>query len=205
MESGTQKITAIFFVTLATLLLARVAYCQQTGGSYDGQWWLSITPEEQAGFLNGYLDCYAFEYGGPPSYWIENPEAAEPAITALYQTNPATDGTPVSEVFSRLPARQPDEASAATRVKERHSIYDGSYWKQISALGGPERGQLGFVEGYLACHAGFGHNRGGVFSRTPAEYMALISQWYRFDEYTGEINRRRARKPIAEVLERFKD
>lgn len=30
---------------------------QKPGAYYDGRWWLSISGDEQFGFLNGYFDC----------------------------------------------------------------------------------------------------------------------------------------------------
>jgi hypothetical protein len=61
------------------------------------------------------------------------------------------------------------------------------------------------VAGYLLCHATQSRNEGGVFSKSPEEYRTLITQWYRFDERTGDIDEEREREKIADVLLRFRD
>ena len=72
------------------------------------------------------------------------------------------------------------------------------------AVAGPGA-QLGFIEGYLACHGGLNNNRGGTFSRTAADYVKSISGWYRFDNETGDIDGERQPTFIADVLFRFRD
>jgi hypothetical protein len=60
--------------------------------------------------------------------------------------------------------------------------------------------QLGFVEGYLYCHEKLAKSKGGVFSKTPEAYRALITQWYHFDEKTGDVDAARQPEAIADVL-----
>jgi hypothetical protein len=130
------------------------------------------------------------------------------AITEFYgRGDAAARQVEVPELLHRLrdPQPLPDAEPRPGRAGEAHGGNDGFQWRLMSARGGPELEQTGFVEGYLACHAGLGGNRGGTFSRAASVYVAAISGWYRFDAVTGEMDRRRRAAPIAEVLFRFSD
>ena len=195
----------ILLFSFALAALASGANAQQkASASYDGHWWLSITPHEQYGFLNGFTDCYDFEYKGPDRYIDYNKN--QKLITMFYEENASQQGMPVSEVLHRFRARPGEKPRPGGEViKGRHAYYDGTYWKLISAEGRAEVEQRGFVEGYLACHAGLNHNKGGVFSKAPEEYVRLITQWYGFIEQTGDINAKREPTAIADALFRFRD
>lgn len=199
--------TVLFCTCLALdLTLAAAAAQQKTHSSYDGHWWLSVTRAERSGFLNGYFDCYTYEYRGPARFTANPPEIAQELVTRFYEGSPSRLSEPVPEVFYRFRDR-PGERSTATDgqpIKGRHGFYDGTYWKQISALGG-EAAQLGFVQGYLWCHAHLSRNTGGVFSKPPSEYVALITRWYGFVEGTGDIDAKREPAKIADVLFKFRD
>jgi hypothetical protein len=99
---------------------------------------------------------------------------------------------------------QPGEKSEVLTGGE-HSDNDGDYWRQIAASEIPHDKQLGFVEGYLQCHKNLAHNQGGTFSKTADQYRALITQWYRIDERTDDIDANRAPTAIADVLFKFRD
>jgi hypothetical protein len=192
-------------LALGSAVLAAKAQKKVNKG-YDGHWWLSTPPAERNGFLNGYLDCYAYEYKGPAKFTVNPPAIARDLITKFYEQGPPRLSEPVPEVFYRFRDR-PGQKSTATDgepVKGQHGFYDGTYWKQISALGGKAE-QLGFVEGYLWCHEHLSRNKGGVFSKAPSEYVALITRWYRFVEGTGDIDAKREPTKIAEVLFKFRD
>ncbi len=74
---------------------------------------------------------------------------------------------------------------------------------QLSVAG--PGGQIGFIEGFLACHASPNNNRGGTFPRPAAEYVKSTSNWYRFNSETGDIDEKRQPAFIADVLFRFRD
>jgi hypothetical protein len=188
------------------LTLATAKAQQKTDSSYDGHWWLSISPAERSGFLNGYFDCYTYEYKGPARFTVNPPAIARDLITKFYEGSPSRLSEPVPKVFYRF-RNHPGEKTTATDgqpIKGRHGFYDGTYWKQISALGGKAE-QLGFVQGYLWCHVRLSRDRGGVFSRPPSEYVALITRWYGFVEDTGDIDAKREPAKIADVLFKFRD
>lgn len=203
----TALMTALSCSVLAIGLTLAAARPQQSPRStHDGHWWLSISPAERSGFLNGYFDCYTYEYKGPAKFTINPPAIARGLITKFYEGNPSRLTEPVPDAFFRFRDRA-GEKSAATGgepVKGRHGFYDGTYWKQISALGGDAE-QLGFIEGYLWCHAHLSRNEGGVFSKAPSLYVSLISGWYGFVTDTGDIDAKREPAKIADVLFKFRD
>lgn len=98
-----------------------------------------------------------------------------------------------------------------------HGVYDGLYWQEMytntdwanSPNTGPakipELRLRWFIEGYLTCHAHLNRNKGGAFSRSAAEYVRLISGWYRLDPKTANIDPERGMTAIADVLFRFRD
>jgi hypothetical protein len=173
----------------------------------DGRWWLSVSGYEQAGFLNGYFDCYAYELRGPDRY-TSLAVMYQSAITEFYRRSPSPElDVVVPDLLHRLrdPAPPFPFEPFGGRNAESHGRNDGLYWREISSHGGPELEQLGFVEGYLACHAGPNHGKGGSFSKPASEYVASITRWYRFEAATGEFDSRREPAAIAEVLFRFRD
>jgi hypothetical protein len=138
---------------------------------------------------------------------MNNPPAiARDLVTKFYQEDPSRLGESVSDVFYRFRDRhgEKERGGDGEPIKGRHGFYDGTYWKQIGALGGkPE--QLGFVEGYLWCHVHLSGNKGGVFSQAPAEYAGSISQWYGINEETGDIDEKREPTKVADVLFKLRD
>lgn len=171
---------------------------------YDGHWWLSATQAAQSGFLNGYYDCYRYEYKGSAQFTSNPPEIARSHVTKFYKQNVSRLANPVASVFYGLrdqPGEKPS-ASGGQPIRGRHGYYRGLYWMEISLSKGA---QLGFVEGYLACHAQLNHNNGGTFSKPPSEYVALINHWYRFNPATGDIDGNRQPTAIADVLFKFRD
>jgi len=163
---------------------------------YDGHWWRSISQPEQDGFLFGWFDCYQFEYKGRDSF--SKSMASDRALIArAYESSPSDLSQPVSDVIIRLrdTSGEKPEETGGEPARGRHHGNDGLYWFQIQ-----HTQQLGFVEGYLQCHEHLAHNKGGVFSKAPDEYRALISRWYQINEQTGDINGEREPEAIADVL-----
>jgi hypothetical protein len=205
-----RKVGAPIFVVYACLSLGAVVSVaraqQRATNSYDGHWWLSVSPPERSGFLNGYFDCYRYEYRGPARFRNNPPAIADRLITKHYQDDRSRLTESVSDVFYRfrdLPGEKTREGGGEP-IRGRHGFYDGTYWKQIGALGGkPE--QLGFVEGYLWCHAHLSGNEGGIFSKPPADYARMITQWYGITEETGDIDEKREPVKVADVLFKVRD
>jgi hypothetical protein len=206
-----RKIRAAMLGCSLSLLLVLSPYCatgqQNPETTYNGHWWLAITEQEQSGFLNGYFDCYTYEYKGPARYTNYPPAIARDLVTKFYKENASRLNDLVSNVFLGLRDR-PGESEIdkyGEPIKGPHGLYHGLYWRQISNYPGPQLEQSGFVEGYLECHAGLDHNKGGTFSKPAAEYVSLITQWYGFNRDTGDINAKREPTTIADVLFKFRD
>jgi hypothetical protein len=198
---------ALQAMILASLvLLGLFAQTQRHERSkYDGQWWLSVSPKEHDGFVSGYYDCYTYEYKGPDKYTAKSFSEYGNLITGYYKNDAAKQGVLVSEAMHELRDRPGEKASpGGETTPDKHGYFDGLYWKQISALGGKEK-QVGFVEGYLSCHAELVHNKGAVFSKPAEEYAALITQWYGFKEDTGDIDEKREPIKVADALFQLRD
>lgn len=197
---------ALAVAVMAGLLVSvpNGAAAAQTGPRrFDGHWWTAAASAEQRGFVSGYLDCYVYEYKGPAGFSNRSTMALQGLITRYYQRGAASLDEAVPGVLSRYQDRPGDTVPAQEGAEvhfEPHGFFDGDFWRQIT---GPER--LGFLEGYLLCHATQSRNQGGAFSRSVAEYQNLITRWYRLNEATDEIDEGRAREKIADVLFRFRD
>jgi hypothetical protein len=195
------SVTAICLFSVGVLAQTR----DRGGAQYDGKWWLSISAKEQDGFVSGFYDCYTYEYKGPDRYTVKSFAEYRRLITGYYQNDTSKKNLPVSEVmhqFRDRPGEKPATGGETTRGQ--HGYFDGLYWKQISALGGKEK-EVGFIEGYLSCHSELVRDRGGVFSKPPADYAELITQWYGLKEDTGDIDEKREPAKVANVLFKFRD
>jgi hypothetical protein len=189
-------------IVCAGLLLGAAACGAQQPGArlpYDGRWWLAASDLKRDGFVVGYLDCYHFEYKGPELFRTKSYQRYRDLVTKFYQDS-ATRLRPFSEVIGRYRDKPGEkyESPGGEPAHARHGGNDGLYWRQASNEGHDE--QLGFVEGYLYCHEKLAKNKGGVFAKTPEEYRALITQWYRFDEKTDDVDAKREPEAIADVL-----
>lgn len=167
---------------------------------YNGHWWLSISTDQQYGFLSGYWDCYAYDYHGPANYSLATTEGMMQHLATFYHANPSKLGTLVPEVMYRFRAPRGARPPSGGEVhKGPHDGNDGQAW---GVLG--DDGELGYVEGYLWCWKHCLHNKGATFSKWPSEYVALISKWYGLNPKTG-INADREPAKIADVLYKFRD
>jgi len=193
--------------SVLALFLPALSACAGRDGAvktnaYDGHWWLSAGIREQLGFLNGFRDCYLYEYKGRVRYSVGTPYEWQRQITAFYEGTPTGRNMPAAEFILRAHVDTDGKLPLEGRDKEDHGAYDGVYWSQAYGLGGPAE-QRGFVAGYLWCHAELCKNRGGTFSLAPAEYATRITRWYAPE--TGDGNAGRERAKIADVLFKFRD
>ncbi len=70
--------------SLTTLLAGGQSVQRVPSPAYDGHWWLSTGSEERAGFVNGYRDCYEYEFRGPDRFSYGTTTYST-AITEFYQ------------------------------------------------------------------------------------------------------------------------
>lgn len=197
-----------FFAGAVLILCQQSATGQQNRGAVlDGRWWLSISPNERTGFLDGYFDCYTYEFKGPDRF-SSSTDTYSHAITHFYKKGESFE---LSDLVSDLLHKFRDPQGRividkyAEHSKRPHGGNDGLYWRQMSADTGPEVEQRGFIEGYLACHSGLSHNKNGAFSKSAATYVELISHWYGFNRETDDIDAKREPTAIADVLFKFRD
>jgi len=205
-----RKAEIAFFLFYACLALYPLAVGGNDQHNFnpgdDGQWWLSVPSSEQYGFLNGYFDCYLYEYKGSARFSF-SVDVYQLDITKYFQVKGSDLNEPVSQVLLQFhdPRGFKIIDPYAEPANGQHGGKDGLYWMQISADSGPQLEQRGFIEGYLACHTTLNHNQGGVFSRPPAEYVSLITRWYGFKRDTDDIDAVRQPTAIADVLFEFRD
>lgn len=182
----------------------------RTAPRYDGHWWLSVSEDEQSGFLNGYADCYIYEYKGPAKFTINPPDIARGLVTKFYRHNASRLADPVASALHGLRDRpgQKSAASDGQPIRGRHGFYRGLYWGELydgDTSGSRTSGKLGYVQGYLDCHARLNHNKGGVFSKPPSDYVKFINRWYGLIPHNETYLLKRESVPIADVLFKFRD
>jgi hypothetical protein len=198
--------TAILALVLALTLAAvpMPAAPQSEKKSYDAAWWNSLGNWEQAGFMNGYMDCHAFEYRGTVPF-AKPTQAYVDALNLFYQQSGANKKLTVSQALDRIrgaasESSTPPVASAATPALHGGS-YDGKFWFDAET----PQVQLGFVEGYLACHTAKVKDADGRFSKSAEDYVPLINTAYGITDDTEEVDPQKAEQKIADVLHQLKD
>lgn len=178
------------------------ASAQQASPAYDGEWWLSLGGWEQYGFLSGYQDCYAFEYRGTVPFTKEIQSYIDD-LNKYFLEDPARKKQSVSEALDHLRGAAGDKSASAVSgaaPPEAHGSFDGRFWFDADTAA-----ELGFVEGYVACHAAKVKDADGKFSKPATEYVALINKAYDITDDTDDIDPEKAPIKIAEVLHRLKD
>jgi hypothetical protein len=171
---------------------------------YDGAFWASIGNWEQAGFMNGYMDCHAFEYRGTAPF-TKPPQAYVDALNTFYQQSADNKNVSITEALDRSrgaanETSTPPLASAATGPAP-HGAYDGKFWFDAEN----QQVQLGFVEGYLACHSAKVKDADGHFSKPAEEYVSQINDAYGITDDTEEVDAQKGAEKIADVLHRLRD
>lgn len=177
------------------------ADCNSPVPTMDGHWWLLLTAEEKDGYLNGDADCYLFERQRKFAHPKSTTESVE-RVTNFYHANPDKRSLPVfqaARIVDELPSLYVAEKGGET-WNEPHGYWDGMWWRQ-----GSPADRLGFVEGYLACYRSNPPLGRRTYSRTPAQYVALINVWYKLDEENGLVDPEREDEKIANVLLKFSD
>ncbi|HVN09150.1 MAG TPA: hypothetical protein VMV61_09270 [Patescibacteria group bacterium] len=169
--------------------------------AYNGDWWLTLGGWEQYGVVSGYEDCYGSEYRGSVPF----PKEVQVYVDELNQyflADAARRKRTVSEALDALRGAaedksipRPDEPAGAA-----HGGFDGKFWFDADPAA-----ELGFVEGYLACHTAKVKDADGKFSKAPAEYVDLINKAYNITDDTDDIDEDRAPLKIADVLHTLKD
>lgn len=169
----------------------------------DGVWWASVGNWEQAGFMNGYMDCHAFEYRGTVGF-TKPPQAYVDALNAFYQQSADNRKLAVPEALDRIRGAANETSTppaAGGAGPAPHGAFDGKFWFDAET----PQVQLGFVEGYLACHAGKVKDADGHFSKPAEEYVPLINEAYGITDDTDDVDPQKGAQKIADVLHQLRD
>jgi hypothetical protein len=175
---------------------------QAPAPAYDGEWWLSLGGWEQYGFLTGYEDCYAFEYRGSVPFNKEIQSYIDD-LNKYFLAEPARRKQTVSEALDSLrgaAANKGSPGASDAAPTDAHGAFDGRFWFDADPAA-----ELGFVEGYLACHTAKVKDTDGKFSKPPSEYVNLVNKAYDITDDTDDIDAEKAPIKIADVLHRLKD
>jgi hypothetical protein len=186
-------------VALLTSLLLAPCRLPAQSRSYDGVWWQLRTSAEQEGFIFGYGDCYADPAGQKIRMSLDDANMRI-AVGIFYQSHEKLRTRPVAEVLKdiwagHVPVHESKHASPGEGWRERHGYFDGTWWK-----GSNNTEQLGFVEGYIACHGE--QRKAKPLQLEPEKYAERLSAWYTPGGDESVAAQHQAEK-IADVLSRF--
>ncbi|HMD30548.1 MAG TPA: hypothetical protein VKG84_01480 [Candidatus Acidoferrales bacterium] len=192
---------------LFLLFFPGAAQAQQTPAAaplpvYNGDWWLSVSGWEQYGFLSGYEDCYAFEYRGSAAFTKEVQSYIDD-LNKYFLADRARRKETVSHALDVLRNAATDASGAAGSAgaaSSTHGGLDGRFWFDADPAA-----ELGFVEGYLACHTAKVKDADGKFSKPPAEYVDGINKAYGITDDTDDVDPEKAPIKIADALHKLKD
>lgn len=167
---------------------------------YDGGWWQMRTAPEQEGFIFGFGDCYADPAGQKIRILLDDAEIRI-AMGTYYQGHERLRTRPVAQVLKdiwsgHVSVPEAKHAAAGQGWRERHGYFDGLWWK-----GSSPTEQLGFVEGYIACH-NTEHRKVQPLRLPAASYVQSINAWYAIPGDESVAAQRRAEK-VGDVLLRF--
>lgn len=172
---------------------------------YDGAWWITVPQAEKDGFVAGFVDCYKYELRGPARFEARPLAEYRDSLSHYFVPGSQHLSESVAKAFGMFADRPGERPPAGGEEwREKHGYFDGNYWRQAFAAGGTSH-QRGFVEGYLSCNQQLGPHRRVSYSGRPDAYVRHISQWYRFDSTSADMEPTRERTKIADVLFRFRD
>jgi len=189
---------------LVCLPFAAAAGARQTSPAqpapvvYDGDWWLSLGSWEQYGVVSGYQDCYTHEFRGPGAFNQEM-QAYIDELNKYFLADPAHRKDTVVQALDNLLTFKA-AASASTGTPAPANVYDGRFWFDADSAA-----ELGFVEGYLACHTAKLKDSDGKFSKAASAYVTAINKAYNINDDTDDIDADKAPITIAAVLHKLKD
>jgi hypothetical protein len=168
--------------------------------SYDGDWWLAISKFERIGYIEGDEDCDSFARGLAPL----DPIALQPypaQLTAYYSADPARRATTAYQALRRFSAQAPRPRTGPVNSPEDfHGDFDGLFWRDTR-----REERLGFVEGYLACFVHTAPRHRAVYSKSPADYLALLDTWFHLSDREEDVDPKIENAKIADALYRLRD
>lgn len=186
------------FAMIASLVLVPSTLPAQSK-SYDGIWWQSRTSPELEGFIFGYGDCYADPAGQRIRMSLDDADTRL-AVSIFYQSHQKNLSRPAAHVLKdvwagHISVHDATRPALGEGWRERHGYFDGTWWK-----GSNNAEQLGFVEGYIACHNSEIRNAKPL-PLEPEKYVEMLSAWYAPGNET--VAAQHQAEKIADVFQRF--
>ena len=167
---------------------------------YDGDWWHFLTSQEQDGFIFGYGECYSEPPGENIRVSLDD-DNTRLEVAIFYQGHQKLRSRTVAQVLKdiwsgHIPVHEAQHVTPGEGWRERHGYFDGLWWKGSSSVE-----QLGFVEGYLACH-NLERRHAQPLPLSPSRYVELLNAWYHPGGDESVVAQHQADK-IAAVLLRY--
>ena len=206
--------TRITTVIAALVFFANPGFGSQARSSqwsrFDGHWWTEQSADEHMAFIVGFYSCYTWDLKKTlrltwKTYQLDS------MVNRYLERDTARVALPLWKVLPRIfraagPSPWENERGAEPDPKGRYFEQDGAFWGEYTSEEVAGTMGKGYVEGYLVCNEFLLHGRRGRYSRSPAEYVALIKGWYGWDkthrEYRvpggGDV-------PVPDVLFKFRD
>jgi hypothetical protein len=165
------------------ILLASTLALGQKATTYDGSWWVSVSKSEQLGFVSGYVDCNDTELHGVD--FLGSYVGFRKKVSDYYEQEPSARDIAAGDVLVRVAsasAKPPEKSEPSGKsegppgtaeISPQPGFFNGEYWMQAGL-----QQQLGYVEGYLWCHQHRQSHRRGQFSKSPADYREMVTDWY---------------------------
>jgi len=187
---------------LAALLIPAICVCQTTSPAkrdsassrqFNGEWWTTVTSDEQAGFINGLSDCLT--WSAYKSGFNGTPEQLVPKVSHYYAHHPQFKDLSVLDVWQRVSGKLPQAPSSVPGEtwSNPHWYLDAGWWG-----GNNHATNEGFVEGYLWCMRTQNGPPTETYSRSDGYYTATIDA---FVKHNPKSNRR----SVAAILAQYSD
>lgn len=176
----------------------------QTGGQFDGTWWLRTSSDEHSGFLDGADDCLTWT--AHKQLWTKNQKGyggtwsqMNDAITKFYKDHPESQNLGVVEVWRKVineSNKKPTASSENAEIwKNPHWYMDGFWW-----LDETQEQKQGFIEGYLWCMRTQVPGPLETYSKSAHFYVEKI------DAFTkANAGSKANREKVAVILRRYRD
>ena len=186
-----------FLMVTAVLGAVVLASGAQNNVLHNGNWWLSISTDEQESYLLGYGDCYVDSLKSKRPPYVENRKLAQ-LISADYRSVKVKNAELVPAIMKRVWALNPGKnAPPPTRGGETwtnpHGYFDGLWWK-----GGSDAEKLGFIEGEVDCFNEEAASR-FRFAMLASDYFKWLDEAYGLDQSNSTVHSSEDAK-IADIL-----
>ncbi len=196
-------IVLLLLLAAVTLAPASALAQQPESKAHDGAWWLSLGAWEQYGFISGYADCYESEFRGT-ALFTKAVQFYIDAVNAYFKQSAENRKQGVSEALDAVRGAAGEGSTARPPAGESKTepreAYDGKFWFDAEPPA-----QIGFIEGFLECHAVKVKDADGRFSKSPQEYATQINDAYGITDDTEEVDSQKGAEKIAAVLHRLRD